>query len=110
MAEDINKEREPQNENAQTTGQQSQLSRQQSGKEGFGTDSDTLTQQSSRQDTMNQQGSGQSGQDSGFIGSQGSGGDDFVETGQQTDLADEDALTQENDQGMGSSSSEEESF
>jgi hypothetical protein len=78
--------------------------------EGFGTDSDTMTQQSSRQDSMNQQGSGQSGQESGFIGSQGSGSDEYVEEGEQSDLADRDSLTQENDQGMGSSSSEEESF
>lgn len=171
MAEDINKEREPQDENAQTTGQQSQQSefgrqsqqgefaqggqqsqfdRQQSGQEGFsdeqtqgnqgsfsggsersgqsserfdpergtgttanegfGTESDTLTQQSSRQQSLEQQGSGQFGQDSGFIGSQGSGSDEYVEDGEQSDLADRDSLTQENDQGMGSSSNEEESF
>ena len=111
-------------------GQQSQFDREQSGQQGFSdqqtqgnqgsfsggseaaersADSDTLTDESSDLGTTSSgEGLGQSGQDSGFIGSESSGSDDYLQEDTKSDFAERDSLNTENDDGMGSSSSEDE--
>lgn len=46
-------------------------------------------------------------QDSGFIGSQGSGNDDYLQEDTQSDFAERDSLNQQDDGGMGLPSSQE---
>lgn len=93
-------------------GQQSQADRQQSGEQGFsdqetqgnqgsfsgGSETETLTQQDRDQDLQRSD-----ERDSGFIAQH----DDYLPEEGQGDLAQEDALTAETDDGMGEAGSEE---
>jgi hypothetical protein len=82
--------------------------------EGFES-SETLTQSGSSQDSIGQNAGGGSNfsdtdrQGSGFIGAQGSGSDDYLQESQNPELAQEDSLNQQDDDGMGTAGSEQDS-
>ena len=76
-------------------------------------DTDTLTRSGgSTEDSLNQNAGGESnfsdtdGQGSGFIGAQGTGSDDYLQTN-NPELANADSLTQQDDDGMGEAGSEQ---
>ena len=75
--------------------------------QGFESSSETAIQAGSSTDSLSQNAGGGSGfsdtdsRGSGFIGAQGSGSDDYLQQSQNPELASEDALDQEDDDGMG---------
>jgi hypothetical protein len=82
--------------------------------QGFESSGDeTLIQSGSSEDTLNRNAGGESAfsdtdrQGSGFIGAQGSGSDDYLQQSQNPELSREDALDQQEDDGMGLAGSEQ---